>query len=251
MNEFPAKQDFVLCFGNNSSPAFSIFPQGDQITDILKKFFFPKGGTIYVYLIHVSKAVAPCFNFFGEEALGTDCHCEGGKMGTKPGWNKREWLGGAALILFLTAGAIESFSQTTPGQEKDLARGEYLVLIAGCNDCHTPGFAESGGSLARGEWLTGDRLGWRGPWGTTYPTNLRIYMADISEEGWVKKSRLLKSRPPMPWWVLHTLKDEDTRAMYRFIKSLGRKGQVAPSHVPANQEPRTPHILFVPQPPRR
>lgn len=27
-----------------------------------------------------------------------------------------------------------------------LARGEYLVRTTGCNDCHTPGYAESGGT---------------------------------------------------------------------------------------------------------
>ena len=169
-------------------------------------------------------------------------------METHPRWKERSWLGSIAIILFLTGSAAGAWSQTSAGKEKDVTRGEYLVMIAGCNDCHTPGFAESGGSLPRGEWLTGDRVGWRGPWGTTYPTNLRIYMADISEDGWVKKSRLLKTRPPMPWWSLRVLTDEDTRALYRFIKSLGRKGQVAPSHVPANQEPTTPHILFFPQP---
>ncbi len=172
-------------------------------------------------------------------------------MGTHLGWTKRGRLGVIAMILFLGVGASGAWSQTLAGKEKDATRGEYLVIITGCNDCHTPGFAEWGGNIPRGEWLTGDRLGWRGPWGTTYPSNLRIYMADLSEDGWVKKSRLLKTRPPMPWWILHTLKDEDTRAMYGFIKSLGRKGQVSPSHVPSDQEPRTPYILFVPQPPKK
>jgi mono/diheme cytochrome c family protein len=172
------------------------------------------------------------------------------EMETHLRWKKRGYLGIIAIILFLGSDG-GAWSQTLLGKEKDVGRGEYLIIITGCNDCHTPGFAESDGSLPRGDWLTGSRVGWRGPWGTTYPSNLRIYMADISEEGWVKKSRLLKTRPPMPWWVLHTLKDEDSRAMYRFIRNLGRKAQVAPSHVPANQEPTTPYILFVPQPPKR
>jgi len=172
-------------------------------------------------------------------------------MGTHLGWKKIGRLGVFMMILFLGAEASGAWSQTLESKEKEAAHGEYLVIIAGCNDCHTPGFAESGGNRPREEWLTGGRIGWRGPWGTSYPSNLRIYMADISEDGWVKKSRLRKSRPPMPWWVLQTLRDEDTRALYRFIKGLGRKGQVAPSHVPANQEPGTPYILFVPQPPKR
>jgi hypothetical protein len=53
------------------------------------------------------------------------------------------------------------------GQERKKAdpqvqRGRYLVQIAGCNDCHTPRYPESGGKVAESEWLTGDALGWRG-----------------------------------------------------------------------------------------
>ena len=51
---------------------------------------------------------------------------------------------------------------------KSLDRGRYLVKIAGCNDCHTRGYAETAGKVPEKQWLTGDQLGWRGPWGTTY-----------------------------------------------------------------------------------
>ena len=30
---------------------------------------------------------------------------------------------------------------------------------------------------------------WRGPWGTTYPVNLRLYMQTISEKEWVAKAK--------------------------------------------------------------
>ena len=61
-------------------------------------------------------------------------------------------------------------------EQKSLDRGRYLVKIAGCNDCHTTGYAEAGGKIPEKQWLTGDQLGFRGPWGTTYPINLRLYM---------------------------------------------------------------------------
>jgi mono/diheme cytochrome c family protein len=54
---------------------------------------------------------------------------------------------------------------------QQIARGRYLLKVAGCNDCHTAGFAMTGGKLL------GDKLGWRGPWGTTYAVNLAIYSA--------------------------------------------------------------------------
>ena len=50
----------------------------------------------------------------------------------------------------------------------------------------------------QGDVIAGDKLGWQGPWGTTYAANLRLYMASLSESGWVQTARSLKSRPPMP-----------------------------------------------------
>jgi hypothetical protein len=62
------------------------------------------------------------------------------------------------------------------------------------------------------EWLTGDALGWRGPWGTTYPTNLRLFMQDLTEDQWVKKGKTLNARPPMPWFNLRDMTTSDLRA---------------------------------------
>jgi mono/diheme cytochrome c family protein len=80
-----------------------------------------------------------------------------------------------------------------------LARGKYFVVIGGCNDCHTGGYAPTNGKVPEKDWLLGDRLGWRGPWGTTYPVNLRLYMQALTEAQWVTKAKSLTTRPPMPW----------------------------------------------------
>lgn len=56
-----------------------------------------------------------------------------------------------------------------------IERGRYLAKIGGCNDCHTPGYGLSGGQVPEAQWLVGDQLGWNGPWGTTYPSNLRLF----------------------------------------------------------------------------
>jgi hypothetical protein len=131
------------------------------------------------------------------------------------------------------------------------ARGHYLVVIAGCNDCHTPGFSQSEGTMPESEWLTGDSVGWQGAWGTTYAINLRLFMQGFSEEAWVKVSRIVRTQPPMPWWILHELSESDSRAIYRLIRGLGPKGERAPASLPPNQKPKTPYILFVPQPPSK
>ena len=40
-----------------------------------------------------------------------------------------------------------------------IERGRYLVIISGCNDCHTPGYAPSNGQTDESLWLTGDITG--------------------------------------------------------------------------------------------
>lgn len=127
-------------------------------------------------------------------------------------------------------------------------QGRYLVRIAGCNDCHTSGYAQNGGKVPEDQWLTGDQLGWRGPWGTTYPINLRLHMQNISEAQWVKTAHTARSRPPMPWFNLHAMSTRDLRAIYHFVKALGPAGQAAPAHLPPDQEPEGAIVLF-PQPP--
>jgi hypothetical protein len=132
---------------------------------------------------------------------------------------------------------------------RQIERGRYLVKIAGCNDCHTPGYIEKAGNVPGKEWLTGDRLGWRGPWGTTYPSNLRIFINSLSESQWVKVAHSVKLRPPMAWWVLHAMKKRDLRAIYSFVNHLGQAGEPAPSYLPPDQEPKGPYVLF-PLPPK-
>ena len=38
---------------------------------------------------------------------------------------------------------------------QSIARGRYIAKIAGCNDCHTAGYALSGGKVPEKDWLHG------------------------------------------------------------------------------------------------
>jgi mono/diheme cytochrome c family protein len=135
-------------------------------------------------------------------------------------------------------------STSVLGQSKDVERGRYLVRITGCNDCHTTGYAMSGGKTPEAEWLTGDPLGWRGPWGTTYAPNLRLSMQELTEEEWIKKAKTLSTRPPMPWFNLNDMSRADLRAIYRYVRHLGLAGKPAPAYVPPDKAPPQPYVQF-------
>lgn len=128
--------------------------------------------------------------------------------------------------------------------------GRYLVKIGGCNDCHTPGFAmTNGASPAEAEWLTGDSMGFSGPWGVSYPANLRLSFQNMSEDEFVTMAREGKGRPPMPWPSLMAMSDSDLRAIYAYVKQLGPKGAPAPAALSPGVTPDRPHIPFIPQMP--
>lgn len=158
---------------------------------------------------------------------------------------------GVAVIigsLGLLAAAHGAFAGT--GEQDMVERGRYLSKIAGCNDCHTPGYLLSEGRVPEELWFTGDSFGWRGPWGTTYAANLRLYFAGLTEEEWLVTAKNLKARPPMPWYTLNDMRDEDLRAIYRYVRHLGPGGKAAPAYVPPDQEPAPPYALFPSPPPQ-
>ncbi|MBI4695318.1 MAG: cytochrome C [Gammaproteobacteria bacterium] len=157
---------------------------------------------------------------------------------------KRSFLVSVFLVAVVGARAAPVRAEATP-EAAAIERGRYLVTIGACNDCHTPGYAQSGGATPEGAWLTGNGIGFQGAWGTTYPANLRLVTQRLSEDQWVARARSAM-RPPMPWFVLNSMKEDDVRAVYRFIRHLGAEGKPAPSYVAPGEVPATPVIHFEP-----
>lgn len=125
-------------------------------------------------------------------------------------------------------------------------KGRYLIITSGCNDCHTDGFMQDP-SIPESDWLTGSALGWQGPWGTTYPPNLRLTVQNLSEQQWVDMLRTRKGMPPMPWPSVNGYNEEDAKALYAYIRSLGPRGDRAPLAVAPGVEPKTPYLSMMPQ----
>lgn len=150
--------------------------------------------------------------------------------------------------LLLVAAALAA-NTACAGDAATVERGRYLVGISGCNDCHTAGYAETGGNVPEAQRLTGVPVGFSGPWGTSYPSNLRLVAQQItSDEQWLAVARTPR-RPPMPWFALRDMSDADLKAIYAYLRSLGPAGGPAPAAVAPGQAPTTPYIVFVPQAP--
>lgn len=124
----------------------------------------------------------------------------------------------------------------------DLEVGRYLVVVGGCNDCHTPQYAMTGGAQPpESEWLKGSTEGHTGPWGTTYGKNLRLTTAGMSEDEWVTLLQTGSSLPPMPWPSVRGMSEADQRAVYRYIRSLpGDPGVPSPAPLAPGVTPPPP-----------
>ena len=125
-----------------------------------------------------------------------------------------------ATILPLSAGAADP---------KVIARGKYLVSIAGCNDCHTPGYFFGKPDMAR--FLGGSEVGFEIPGLGVFhgpnltpdrETGLGQWSADeiatAITTGRRPDGRVLA--PIMPWHAFANLTAEDTRAIVAFLQSL-------------------------------
>ena len=154
----------------------------------------------------------------------------------------------ARASLALLAGM--AFALPAPAQPSaSIERGRYLVRTSGCNDCHTPGYPEAGGRIDEKLWLTGNPVGWRGPWGSTYPANLRLVAQGMSESQWLVHARN-EWRPPMPWFALRDMTDGDVASIYRYLRHLGPAGTPAPTFVAPDREPAGPFFSFPAAPPK-
>ena len=165
-----------------------------------------------------------------------------------------------AAVITLTAIAIAAVTASIAGpgsphgptpagsqlrQDGSISHGRYLVTITGCHDCHTEGHAQNGGHAPPANWLTGSGVGFQGPWGVSYPANLRLTVQSMTEAEWLVFARAPR-RPPMPWFSLREMSDQDLTDIYRYIRSLGPAGNPAPAPVGPGGKVTTPVIDFMP-----
>ena len=185
----------------------------------------------------------------------------------------------AVFIIFLISSCSNSSHQNMHSEnsaalsgDELVKRGEYLVTIMGCNDCHSPKqMGPNGPEIIPELLLSGypadrpvvkfdtawtnkgfaifypDLTASAGPWGVSFAGNLTPDVTGIgtwTEEQFKKAltegkfkgidgSRMLL--PPMPWFNLTELKDEDVSAIFAYLKSLPPVRNVVPAPIPPDQ----------------
>jgi hypothetical protein len=170
----------------------------------------------------------------------------------------------AALVL-ATGGLAQAKDKAPKGgkeakaKEDPAARGAYIVMHSGCNECHTPwvfnkdlgmpvpdmsrmlsGHPAQGGVESATKLnpktdlaiISADFTAFTLPFGTVYAANLtpdkETGLGNWTEEMFVKAIRTgmhmgAEGRPilpPMPWPEARTLTDDDLKAVFAFLKSI-------------------------------
>jgi mono/diheme cytochrome c family protein len=150
--------------------------------------------------------------------------------------------------------------------ENPIQRGEYLVTIGGCHDCHTPKLFTPGGPiLDSSRLLSGHPAGsplpqvptgvigpegwgtiannnltaWVGPWGISFASNLTP--DEVTGTGvWLESSFIGAMRegkhmgtgrpilPPMPWQQIGQMTDEDLKAIFAYLKTVKPVNNLVP-----------------------
>jgi mono/diheme cytochrome c family protein len=150
-------------------------------------------------------------------------------------------------------------------------RGEYLVTISGCNDCHSPKIMTPQGPvpdpkrllsghsaaeplpaitdkkmIAPGQWalFSSGLTAAVGPWGTSFAANLTpddTGIGNWTEAQFFKAIREGKSKgldgtrpmlPPMPWFNFAKMSDEDLKAVFAYLKSIPPVQNAVPNPIP-------------------
>lgn len=155
--------------------------------------------------------------------------------------------------------------------DKDkIQRGEYLVNIIGCGDCHAPKKMTDKGPVPdmdrylsgynsahpvpvfdvkvmqrdRVVMFTPDLTAAAGPWGVSFASNLTPDETGIGNWSFdnfktaIRKGKykgLENSRdllPPMPWPNFRNMNDDDLEAIFSYLKSLKPVKNLVPNAIP-------------------
>ncbi len=174
-------------------------------------------------------------------------------------------------FIFLLETPVAKLQKEDDAKKKaQIQRGEYLVNVGGCNDCHSPkAFSPKGpqpdptrllsgypagttlpeiptGVIGPNKWgglTTNDLTAWVGPWGVSFSANLTpdtmTGLGSWTEDLFIKTMRTGKHLgvgrdilPPMPWYEYARLEDEDLKAIFTYLRTLKPIKNRVPEPIP-------------------
>jgi len=179
-------------------------------------------------------------------------------------------VGGTSVLLMVVLVSLLAGCTAKGPAPSPVERGKYLVMVAGCNDCHSPKiFTPAGpipdttkllsghpsssplpeipkGVLGPTQWgaiTTNDLTAWLGPWGVSFAYNLtpdlKTGIGGWPEDMFIQTLRKGKfmgmSRdilPPMPWQTIGQMSDDDLKAIFAYLKSLPPIENKIPEPIP-------------------
>ncbi len=179
--------------------------------------------------------------------------------------------GGLVLVACTNNETAESktgHASTAVDSVAQVKRGEYLVSIVGCDDCHSPKKMGAHGPEVIPELrLSGYpanrpvqkvdsnviKQGWAlmgsdltsavGPWGMSFAANITSDATGIGnwqEENFLRAMKQGKFKglegsrdllPPMPWFIYKNMTDEDVKAIFAYLKTVKPVDNIVPRPV--------------------
>ena len=119
-----------------------------------------------------------------------------------------------------------AFAPLAAHAETPVERGQYLVKIGGCSDCHTPG-----GMLGTPDKETG-----LGKW--TLEQIIASFTTGVTPDG-------RKLSEIMPWPSFAHLTPEDAKAVALYLQSLPPVKNAIPGPYKAGETPAVPYVSVV------
>lgn len=185
------------------------------------------------------------------------------------------------IIVFIIGVSFIAFmgceGRSTLTEDDPVKRGEYLVTVGGCNDCHSPKIEGPGGiplpdssrllsghpqDMPHPAWYPEDLqrnvlantnamlTAWAGPWGVSFTMNLtpdkETGLGEWTEEAFIQALRTGKHQgqpngrdilPPMPWFNYREMSDHDLKAVWAYLRSIPPIKNQVPLPVPPANAP--------------
>jgi mono/diheme cytochrome c family protein len=150
-----------------------------------------------------------------------------------------------ATVAVLAASSLTVLAVTN---DKEAARGKYLVNLAGCTDCHTPGYFLGKPDSSR--FLAGSDVGFRVPGAGTFIGRNLTPDEDTGIGLWTIEQIVTAFttgvRPDgrtlarvMPWTHYAELDASDKKAIAVYLKTLPPVRRLIPGPFGADEEPPT------------